>query len=68
MIRLGIVKQWASPSATMVPFPRPEYLNQEVTMAAVDGIGGVFFRPKDPGALGKWYAEHLGVLEVPFDH
>lgn len=52
----------------MVPFPRPEYLNQEVTMEAVDGIGGVFFRSKDPGALGKWYAEHLGVLEVPFDH
>ena len=25
------------------------------------GIGGVFFRAKDPTALGAWYAEHLGV-------
>lgn len=24
------------------------------------GIGGVFFRSKDPGRLGDWYAEHLG--------
>ena len=29
-------------------------------MAAV-GIGGVFFRAKDPKALGTWYLTHLGV-------
>jgi predicted enzyme related to lactoylglutathione lyase len=27
----------------------------------VTGIGGVFFRAKDPQALSAWYAEHLGV-------
>jgi predicted enzyme related to lactoylglutathione lyase len=27
----------------------------------VTGIGGVFFRARDPDALAKWYAEHLGV-------
>ncbi len=27
----------------------------------VTGIGGLFFRAKDPKALGAWYAEHLGV-------
>jgi predicted enzyme related to lactoylglutathione lyase len=27
----------------------------------VTGIGGVFFRAKDPKALSAWYAEHLGV-------
>jgi predicted enzyme related to lactoylglutathione lyase len=27
----------------------------------VTGIGGVFFRARDPNALGEWYAEHLGV-------
>lgn len=27
----------------------------------VTGIGGLFFRAKDPKALGKWYLEHLGV-------
>jgi len=24
------------------------------------GVGGVFFRSKDPGSLGSWYQEHLG--------
>jgi predicted enzyme related to lactoylglutathione lyase len=28
---------------------------------AVTGIGGVFFRAKDPAALVAWYREHLGV-------
>jgi glyoxylase I family protein len=27
----------------------------------VTGIGGLFFRARDPRALGAWYAEHLGV-------
>ena len=27
----------------------------------VTGIGGIFFRAKDPRALAAWYAEHLGV-------
>jgi predicted enzyme related to lactoylglutathione lyase len=27
----------------------------------VTGIGGLFFRAKDPDALKQWYCEHLGV-------
>lgn len=27
----------------------------------VTGIGGLFFRARDPEALSAWYAEHLGV-------
>jgi predicted enzyme related to lactoylglutathione lyase len=27
----------------------------------VTGIGGVFFRSRDPAALVAWYGEHLGV-------
>jgi glyoxylase I family protein len=27
----------------------------------VTGIGGVFFRARDPEALKRWYEEHLGV-------
>lgn len=34
-------------------------------MEKVLGFGGFFFRADDPGALARWYAEHLGVLEVP---
>jgi glyoxylase I family protein len=30
-------------------------------MESVTGIGGVFFRARDPRALVAWYAEHLGV-------
>ena len=34
-------------------------------MERVTGIGGIFFRANDPQALARWYAEHLGVDEVP---
>ncbi|MEM6290719.1 MAG: VOC family protein [Myxococcota bacterium] len=30
-------------------------------MEKVRGIGGVFFKSKDPDALKRWYAQHLGV-------
>lgn len=28
---------------------------------AVKGIGGIFFRAKDPDALGAWYRTHLNI-------
>ena len=37
-------------------------------MEKVTGIGGVFFRAKDPGGLAQWYATHLGVEPVPSDY
>jgi len=30
-------------------------------MKRVTGIGGVFFKAKDPKALGEWYRTHLGL-------
>jgi predicted enzyme related to lactoylglutathione lyase len=33
---------------------------------AVTGVGGLFFRAKDPEALGAWYAQHLGVGSAPY--
>lgn len=30
-------------------------------MAGVSGIGGVFFRAREPEALSAWYETHLGV-------
>jgi predicted enzyme related to lactoylglutathione lyase len=30
-------------------------------MAKAVGVGGVFLKARDPKALGKWYAEHLGI-------
>jgi predicted enzyme related to lactoylglutathione lyase len=37
-------------------------------MERVTGIGGVFFRSSDPESLGRWYAEHLGIDEVPHSY
>ena len=34
-------------------------------MVQVLGIGGVFFRAKDPAALAQWYQTHLGINPVP---
>jgi predicted enzyme related to lactoylglutathione lyase len=34
-------------------------------MEQVTGIGGVFFRARDPDALVAWYAEHLGIPVQP---
>ena len=31
----------------------------------VTGIGGLFFRARDPKALAKWYSDHLGIDLVP---
>ena len=30
-------------------------------MKRVTGIGGIFFKSKDPKALGEWYRRHLGI-------
>lgn len=30
---------------------------------AVTGIGGMFFRARDPDALGSWYRKHFGITE-----
>jgi glyoxylase I family protein len=34
-------------------------------MEKVAGIGGLFFRAHDPAALGRWYAQHLGITLAP---
>ena len=33
-------------------------------MQKVTGLGGVFFRARDPEALARWYQEHLGIDTV----
>ncbi len=38
------------------------------TMEKVLGIGGLFFRAKDPVSLGRWYKDHLGIALTPTSH
>jgi glyoxylase I family protein len=37
-------------------------------MQTVTGIGGLFFRAKNPAETAKWYKEHLGIDLVPTDY
>ena len=37
-------------------------------MECVTGIGGLFFRAKNPAALGQWYKDTLGINLVPADY
>ena len=34
-------------------------------MERVSGIGGIFFKAKDPNAMYAWYEKHLGMKQVP---
>ena len=35
-------------------------------MAKVIGLGGFFFKARDPKALAEWYAKHLGLEINPY--
>ena len=34
-------------------------------MQYITGIGGLFFRSKNPAPLGQWYKDHFGIDLVP---
>ena len=37
-------------------------------MQKVTGIGGVFFRARNPSVLAEWYKDHLGIDPTPADY
>ncbi|ALS96977.1 VOC family protein [Lacimicrobium alkaliphilum] len=37
-------------------------------MQKVTGMGGLFFRAKDPKSLAAWYERNLGITRVPQDY
>jgi hypothetical protein len=37
-------------------------------MEKVTGIGGLFFRARDPAALARWYHDHLGITPTPANY
>ncbi len=40
--------------------------NNEIKMKKVTGIGGIFFKCKDPKAINEWYKTHLGFDTSPY--
>lgn len=54
--------QGASPAA---PANAAKNEPKGTAMEKVAGIGGLFFRAKDPKALAQWYQQHLGVSLTP---
>ena len=41
--------------------------NKKITpMKKVTGIGGIFFKCKDPKAINEWYKTHLGFATTPY--
>lgn len=37
------------------------FVNNDNSMKKVTGIGGIFFKSKDPGKMKEWYKAHLGL-------
>jgi glyoxylase I family protein len=62
--QLGVAAQTATQPKVSPP-PTGAGIAGGTEMERVAGIGGFFFRAKDPKALGRWYEQHLGILPIP---
>jgi predicted enzyme related to lactoylglutathione lyase len=66
--QLGLAAQAAAPPKT-TPVPAGGGAHDGnaggTETEKVTGIGGFFFRAKDPKALGQWYKQYLGVSLLP---
>ena len=66
-IELGVAAQNSAQPAGAAP-PAKAVAKHEprgTEMEKVAGIGGLFFRARDPKALGNWYQQHLGIALTP---
>jgi glyoxylase I family protein len=66
--QFGVAAQAAAPPKASPPDAATADHNTiagEKEMEKVTGIGGFFFRAKDPKALALWYEQHLGVSQIP---
>jgi len=66
--QLGIAAQTATQSKVSPPPAGAAFrdgISGGTEMEKVTGIGGFFFRAKDPKALALWYQQHLGILTIP---
>ena len=66
LILVIIVSLWFQKVDTEIKAEKPEEIKIETTMTndstpKVTGIGGIFFRSKDPKAINEWYGQNLGL-------
>jgi len=62
--RTGLGLAFAAAAATRLKAAGLSSKGQNA-MERVQGIGGFFFKAKDPKALAQWYADNLGVSLTP---
>ena len=48
--------------------PATKEVQMDTPTERVLGIGGLFFRSRDPKTLAQWYQLHLGINPVPTDY
>jgi glyoxylase I family protein len=68
LTRLGMAAQTGAPPITSSPAAGAVVGKGAATgaeMEKVTGIGGFFFRAKDPKPLASWYQQHLGISLLP---
>ena len=64
---LAMATQNPAQPASAAPAAKAAAKNESggTQMEKVAGIGGLFFRARDPKALGNWYQQHLGISLTP---
>ena len=65
LISAGLLAFASGAAAQPGPAPAP---GGAPAMERVDGIGGFFFRAKDPKVLAKWYEDQFGIGRTPTDY
>src|SRR2546421_8279925 len=67
MARGGLKFDFAASAVTLSYRSRHHKLESAgyVAMEKVTGIGGLFFRARDPAGLSRWYRDHLGIPLTP---
>ena len=59
---------WAAVTTTEAATPNTVEVQMNTPTERVLGIGGLFFRSRDPKKLAQWYQLHLGIDPVPIDY
>jgi glyoxylase I family protein len=65
MDRRQVLLLLASASSSAIAADKAAPPAEPAPKEKVLGIGGLFFRANDPGALGQWYRDNLGINLTP---